>query len=515
MLLDLIEERKSIFPSLLVERLMLAGSVVVLLCYAWLAASSLERKFEAPKSVAGELSWLVKGELRDWSEVQSFKADSSERIRAALVDFARVLPVIGGFRQAPEILIDSDHDERYTIVDERLQISESIAAADGQLFKALVKVWLLQRAGPEYTASLLRIEVVSDMLTAMLTRTDSLDLPGDRGTLEIPGAVNSWLGFAKSYDSSCASPWKSLELRGVCGSSQELSAMSFRPFLDGLISQVFETIPTFHRYDFLRSWSKAIRAQNGGLVAVRRESPKNLLEWRDFLAHELAILVPMAATAAAVEEVAAKAGLRKGVEVSMVIHRAGPEAVVESLQTALPGRVRDSFVVSLAEADGASEQWLVTGRAFGHPASWIKLGADDIAQLETPLFVFQSCRPESLETVVAFPVKSERLLYVEACTGHPSTGWKALLLDGLKGFARTEPDVPFLQLQRSQLALAFLRGQLDSEEPLANFMTKSQAREHPLLGLSTAEWRRDMLAYRVIGAIEAVEWFRSPAAKKL
>jgi hypothetical protein len=522
--LDLIEERQSVFPSVLVERLMLAGSIIVVLCYTWLAANTLEPKFEAPKNVASELVWLSGGQAREWREVQAYKQQSSERINVALGELSRVIPVIGGFRLAPEIVIDADHQDRYTIGDERILLSENIAAADGQLVKALLKVWLLQRAGPEYTASLLRIEVVSDLLTGMLFHTDSFGLPGDRGAVSFPPTPEGWIGFAKSYEAACESPWKSLELQGPCGNSQALNALSFRPLLDGIVWSVFENVSTFKRYEFLRSWSKALRAQttvtdaSTEIAAVRRESPRTLVEWRDWLARELLLLVPMESTRPALEAAAGRAGLQKSVAVSMVIHRAGPDLVLENIQTALPGRVHDSFIVSFENNQGSDrkdDQWLVTGAAFGQPASWVRLEADELSEIEAPLFVFQSCRPTTLSTLISFPVKSERLLYVQACTGHPSDGWKSLLVDGLKGFARAEPDFPFLQLQRSQLAFALERGQLELQAPLASYMQKTPVGTRGLLGLSTAEWRRDMLAYRVVGAIEAVEWFRSPPAQSL
>ena len=61
----------------------------------------------------------------------------------------------------PALLVNADEPNVYKISEKRIEISENIAKLQGQVMRAFVKAWLLQRAKPEINDSLLRTSVVS------------------------------------------------------------------------------------------------------------------------------------------------------------------------------------------------------------------------------------------------------------------------------------------------------------------------------------------------------------------
>lgn len=496
----------------MINRALLAVSIFLVMAYAWLAAQLLEPHREPPAAAVARVSWLVKGEEKPWDEFQARHLNplAVESVWRSFENVARSLPLIGSFAHAPRLVIDTDHEGRYVIGDDKVVISQNIALADGQLVKALLKVWLLQRAAPGLTASLLRFEVLSDVLAAMVTDNLRFELPGYARSVRIP-RVRNWLVFAKSYVDQCSSPWRSFELQGACGESHEMSPLSFRPLLDAMLLQVYDQQSVFARADFLRSWSRALTVASpskGSTLDLERAS-RRLVDWRDDLIGEIQLLLADQGTNLQREAILEQSQLLKPIAVSAVMHSQQPESEGEFIHGSLPGRTREAFVASLG-----GEAWLVTPQWCGQAGSWVHLDPSDLTTLSSPLLVVESCQKTMVSELLRLPSESKRILYVKSCGGHRMARWKALLNDGVKGFATLEPESPFLLLQRGELVRAVAHNQLGATDLLESYMSKSVASERSLLGLNTAEWHREMLAYKVLGAIEAIEWFREPKQTK-
>lgn len=548
---------KKFHSSSLFDRALLGAAILTVLAYAWITARALETKFEAPSEVASEVKWIVGEKVQSWKDIQAFKRFSSEQIQNSLNSFARVLPLIGDFDYPPQLIIDADHKSLYTVGEEKIVLAEEIAVSEGQLEKALIKTWLIQKGRGSFSSSLLRLEVVSDMLAAFLrdkprflvpngdlvkiSKSDSAPKTSSNhiavgyfgnkktnamaaaNTAVIPEIGNdfSWLHFTKSYESNCQSVWRSLELQGHCGESKKVSSLAYRPLLDAVIWRLYLAQSPFRRYGFLRDWIKLIEAKpeahqfgansksNAKLNSNRSiDLPDSISEKQSWLVGELESLLPFDKSSEyfhQLQTIINQVGLRKPILVSLSFH--SPDFLkIENFKASLEGRIVNPVTVSL----GRNNHWLVTGQSNGLSESWIPLGKSDLSLVTSPLLIWHSCIASQIGSLMQFPVRSEKVLYIQSCEPGEKMAWSTLITEGVSGFANTHPDQPFVVLQMEMMKFAERKGQIDLHDPLSELMSLEIKSKRSLLGLETAQWSRAMKAYRVIGSIEAIEWVRTP-----
>jgi hypothetical protein len=483
-------------------RVLLAAALVGALAYAWMTSWVLEPRLTLPSSVFANSAWKVDGKAVDFIAIQSRFPQESEAIATALSTVENGISALGGISQPLTLVVNFDEPFRYLVGDVRLELGSKVAMTEGQLEKAVIKAWLHQRADGSVTSSLLRMDVVSDLLLAMLSGKMDLALPGEDRHL-VSGEIGNWLGFASAFSASCEAPWRAMELRDLCGKSASINPQSFRPLLDSMIWSVYQSVPEFSRATFMNAWIATLQAPNSRLI---HGVPSNLADEKKWLSEELEIIFPAAQISVAREPV--------GSALSQAIHKArlseGDSLLVDYVfhsEQEIQSRIFDSggkkknAVAAIMTEDGLK---LVRGQ--------IEIENSEISSVQTRVLVWESCRAPHIDEVLDEKLKNERFLFVQNCNAKTPAVYGSLIDGGIESFAYSNQSAPFLLLRREALRLAMSRAALNPMINLTDLMTKGSARSLELLGLERASLRHDIQAYRVLGAIEAIEWFRSEPA---
>ncbi len=464
------------------QSVLLTATIMLTLMYSWLFAHELEPNLRAPEAVVSGVGWFEQGHLYDWREVRLTHAREVTQIASSLWELDANFAATGGFDSPPELVIDADQKSVFVVSDSQIRISSDLATARGVLGRALIQCWLLQRAGLAATASLLRLEVISDSLASMLLGRTGFDLGGAKigsQTVELP-LVKNWLEFAQSAARYCQSEWRSLRLgarSSACLGSDGIMELSFRPLLDAMVWNVFESVPHLDRLEFIASWSKSLRDLAPPGPKFTSDGEKSPTQWREELNQEFRMLF---------------ANLRSSRE------RASSEQVLLSARLG-PHQMPE---VPLALIRSGSDS------VYLQPGS-VHLAASDSTQLHVGALAWQNCRPTELTTVgqiMKLKVPTKKILYIESCDEISQQTWKDLNRFGAESFELLEPKLPFMILNRLSLELAVKREQFDLRAPLNTYMTTRPPRGASLLGLESAKTAKG--SYRVFGAIEAIEAFR-------
>jgi len=502
--MDLIrtEHEESQVPDVWLTAIM----VFVVIAYGWMASVALEPKPRLPNQAVSYLGWIEGSKLKDWREVQKPRSLQFARITREIRKIENDLNLLGGFQEAPSLFIVVDDPNRYVVADTRIELSESIAMAEGQLRKAFIKSWLLQTQPKDAIAarSLLRLEVVSDVLAAMLSSKSWFENPVVDGRIEIP-APKAWIRFAGSLNALCGSPWTSLDLQGRCVQSSSLHPLTFRPLLAGMIWSVYKEMPPLRRLMLIRAWAEELLTSRGD-ESLNSVIPTELADWRRWLEVEFRKIFPVDSIAAraafselererlslAANRVEAESGLTESgrTEIQYVFFSDRP--LPESAQI----RALGSYVIIEK-----------SGQARLYPGDVI-LDSADLKQLSTPFFVWESCKEPKVGELLDHPVQAKRYFVVYSCDeGNQLASWARLARRGLAGFIKVRPEARFMQLHREHLELAIRHGVISKRSVLSRIKEGTRASE--FLGLEKPTWRGDVGAFQVLGAIEAIEWFRS------
>jgi hypothetical protein len=476
-------------------------AVAIVFAYGWLFAVGLEPRFEPKPSVASSLAWIEDGELKEWSEIRSHRGLAFGIVSKILVDLDHKLAALGGFSEAPALVIDADSPERYAVSDTSIEISETIATADGQLIKAYLKSWLLQRATPEARDSLFRLEVLSDLLAAALSADPSFEAPGMGLRMNFP-EVQSWLKSAASMASLCGSPWATLELQGRCGNSESISLLAFRPLVAAMIWQMYDAVPTWQRLPVLRAWAEVLRS--GAITPSAPVASPFPAGWRDRLRAEFQALFP-------IEQIARTARLSSDAYENLAFVRTQIENAAE-----VSGRTsaRTDFVFrgdddNLKAVSRVKSHLIIDRQGFGRlfPGG-ATLSGLEMKSLQSSLLVRETCdKRVTLGELLDEPIRSKKLLFILSCADaeQMALGWSVLSYGGLGEFSHRRVDAAFVQFNLSQVEFAIRKGVLSRDTRVFEILERKGNR---FLGLEEGVWRKDVGAYRVIGVIEAVEWVR-------
>ncbi len=465
------------------DRLLRIGSVILLVAYAWIMAKALEPRFPLPASLVAGAGWIEGGELKTWRQVKAHRFQEVARLASAIERSESAIRALGGLKTPVPLIINVDQPERYSITDQQIEIGTGIfAGVDGQIEKAFVKVWLYQKGPASVVSSLMRLEVVSDALVAMLT--------SQRSALPIQ-AVKHWIHSASSYQVLCQKPWKSRELQGFCGESEAMSALAFRPLMTSVIVSLHDELSPIQRLDFARSWIQALSENQ----TAPKNVPDKLDDWRGWIDDELQALIPSKLHAEfeqvspLLELLRSKAGLVPGSSIPV-------SAVFFGQELATAAHTHSTIVVT------DDKRTLLPGR--------VELSTNDLNQVKAQWAVWESCETPTLEMVFSRKIQAERILYVQTCglsAEQINSARQALLRGGIEQLAADAPKVPFVLLKADMIELAVKWQEVNPKLSLHHYIANRNA--VPLLGLETAQWNTKLKAFRVNGAIEAIEWFRS------
>jgi hypothetical protein len=201
------------------------ATVILTFVYAWLGAKLMAPAAAFPPSMIAGVKWVAQGQISRPEKSPSFQWLEHQRMSGELRKLASPLELIGGLKQPLQLIINTDAPQTLRVDESTLEIGLDLAKVQGPLSKAVLKAWLMQKAGTAVSGSLLRTEVVTDALLAIL-RGRNL---GDGGFLffdprsSVPKLhePRNWLNYAGSLEDVCQSQWSIAELRTLCESHKD------------------------------------------------------------------------------------------------------------------------------------------------------------------------------------------------------------------------------------------------------------------------------------------------------
>jgi hypothetical protein len=153
------------------------------------------------------------------------------------------------------------------------------------------------------------------------------------------------------------------------------------------------------------------------------------------------------------------------------------------------------------------------GRRFLFPGE-VQLFESDLPRIRAKALVWESCESPRLEQVLKFPLRTDRALIVRNCAAlKKKPNYRTYVRYGVEGFALDNPETPFVQMHRPSLEFASEKKLIPAPDFFSKLFGKAVPAADRKLGLSEATWNAQFKAYRVLGAIEAIEWFRPEGAE--
>lgn len=519
-----------LFENKFYRFLLLWATLAAVLAYAWVGSKMMAPRFMLPQSVAS-IVILEEGHAKTLDEALASHAYMLSRATKELEQFDSAIQLIGGLSVPADLLINFDDPFRYLVTESRVELGSGLLGNRGQLAKALTKSWLYQRARPDLSASILRIEVVSDLLWSMLNGSLDLEVPEQNGRLAFP-ETSPWLLFASPFRAHCESPWRSMELHRLCEiqksaeaeSSDSIHSTSFRPLLGAMVWNVYQRLSLLDRIGFLKAWVSWLIA---GSQAEEPQRPEAIGQWKAWLRSEFERLLP--------PHVMTMAGLKEPENFTALIDRTLAQAdlgdqkgfdvdFVFRSKAASPENVR---LLANVIAVGNEKIWKTTTVALVETAKGIftlpglaRLSDASDSEIRSHHLVWEACVAPSVRDIIEDPIRAQRVLYVRACREPLGASYSPLVSMGIQGFAIANPGATFALMRRPSVELAASKHLLllHRSSILNDLLERSRKVDDAStqLGLRDAKWNPDLRAYRVLGAVEAVEWYRaevdSPAA---
>lgn len=469
------------------KRWILIATIFVVIGYSWLASRLSEPKLVFPDAVHNAV-WVEGKQMRSLRGLSQFGPSQFRewaRVFSQAKRLSHELSLLGPFDQRVDLLIDVDDRMAYSVSDRRIEIGLDIAASDGQILKALIKAWLFQKAAPAIQASQLRMEVASDVAVGMIRGRFHLGTPKGEA-LQLP-AVENWLQHVRSFANSCDELWLPFEIGNFCGSSDNLNPLMLRPLLTAMVMESYQSIPPFQRLNFARQWFSTLKEES---TLGFRPVPVEISSWKTWVREEAEGFMRLAPEK--MKEKIQDAGLAEEspLKVDFQLHMEDWKSRSDLL--------RKHLVALVISAEGKK-----TLEPLG-----LQLSNDETEQISTATEVWANCPVPTIQELLNSKVPPKTIL-VLPCSGQEQIEFSGMIRGGIQIFARENRTVPFIHLNRSALALALSKHVIDRSVTVDVLMGDGNKLLSPLLGLDKAVWSAPMHAYRVVGAIEAVDWYRS------
>ncbi len=485
---------------------LLIAVIAIILGYSWLGARLLEPRFELPEELVRASVWVTESRVSSLHDVRSRHWRELARIESEISTIGSALRWLGGAGRGlepVELVVHGDRKERLVVTGSRIEISADVLMAHGQLTKAFLKSFVLQTGSSDLVASHLRLDVASDVLLAMSTGRLGLEVPGHDVTLSFE-PIKPWWTYSRSYRGVCDSEWRSVELLPICrakDSGQSTASMlSFRPLLGTVVWNAFASQPVANRYAFARKWARFIS---------RARAVEGAGGTKERILTELETLMPSSEFPEAIDSI------RRSLSEARLIEPSSLEADL-LLRKA---RLTKSDVQAIADLLRARPRLAVFARTdeglLSFPGA-VLVDSKDLMISTVKHEVALSCQSMKLLEAAKREVPTTRLIWVKAC-GEKEIPlvFAPLLSVGMEGFARANPTVSFVQLRPESVALALRRGHASAFDGVEALVRVESQRREPWFGLQMASWVDSANAYRVNGAIEAVEWHRTAKAPKV
>lgn len=420
---------------------------------------------------------------------------------------------LGPFQRALRIVILEERPLAFHLQKAQLSIGQELLSAPGHLERALIKAWLRDR-GVFHRDERLLEEVAADFYLHVVT--GELDLQDPMGRLRVKMGAR-WPQVIKSAGHYCQSPWRTSEDYETCRHQigdleTKAPVLSLRPLLSKSLILSWQQMDLASRMEFLRSSigffaslrerSLSSESESQGWSSPSSQGLMTSLRSMEHWFHRLS------------KSPSTDAGM--GELVSRQLRLSGVSSKPSSLFFEAIVRVESRGQDSLELADQLAKQLPRPG-----VQPWALMDAEKIWFLPTmssfelsPDLEIQSerlglahCGELSPDWVVGHLSTSRKLFVVESCLSS-LVDWAAWLQQGVKGFAKNQQELPFVQFDLPSFALK--KDSLSKVRDLRSWLSRPDV-NHPiskLLGWHELQTARDPDVYLPRAVVDAVESFR-------
>lgn len=401
-----------------------------------------------------------------------------------------------------------------------LILSKSNLIEEGVLEKSILLSILLQRSQkmardltPEEA---LWAEVYSDLVLGYVRGGFGIKDPSTAQSLRWGGRRTEWPFVLRTPEGYCRDGWRSfLHLAACQGGSigREQVLVALRPLLGSSIFEALMELKPTDRLNWLREgwkhWSE-IRFERkflGSTVGpehqqIMAESARGI---DNFMSHlrRLSHLGPSwSLVSARAERILQQKGFRESpsaiaVDLLLIVGDAESESQIAGLREVSLLTPRNTVIA----IQGQEARLLPDLKPF--PRVWL-------GDLAARAAILVQCSIPSIETLKSYAGQVQRLIFISNCDPSSPIAWGQMLKNGLEGFIRENPDVPFIQFHLPSLKTALARKNLNPIPLLREGQWESPFFKE--IGWEDPKWDQRLKAYRTRAAIDAIERFRPAPA---
>ncbi len=419
----------------------------------------------------------------------------------------RGLEWMGSLEKRVTITVLGQDKNQFKVHGYDLLVSEDVLRAEGQIEKAILKVWIRERnqklaqnfPGIEESLTDLMLFSFSGALLIQDPRT---------GMILEEDQVSKWPRVLTNLQGYCQSPWRASEHLGFCdkvSADAKMRSELFPETLRALVSQsLIETLGNLsggERIQWLKNFSKGITQLQTLDFATNANSPfdeatASLQQWMRLMASIPGDIRTVGKFAWLFRQQLEKRGF--GTDGS---HQLETLVFQDHVSPELENNLKSSLTKNKE-----------------HYSFAIETDEDLILDSETPLKksmfsqfravkgLYLNCGVLDLHRLQALAARVQRLIYVDAC------GVKALRLEGLLGrgpmsFALQNPQMKFVDFHAASLLAALLK--MPGINPIDALSQNQQGNSFlKKIGWDKPDFDKSVGAYRARSVIEAIDWYR-------
>ncbi len=510
------------------RRILLASTVLWLVLGAGLWARFDSRPSPLPERMVVAAGVVDRsGRVFAWVESPFPARADQDDIRREIETVDAYASALGLKFEPVRFLLNYENPQRYMVTARRIELGSALAEARGQVRHAYLKSWALQNTRAELAAAVFRRDVIADLFLSIADGGLALGMPGERGEFgyEDPSTTTFFEQLA-AFGRVCRSPWKTNDLLGICEGVrssrlpvvEETSPFSVRRAVGEAVWRSIEPLNAFERVEFAKAWAGYLTASDQSGDAVLIPEASSLLAWHEWARGEVETLLPPASErlmlaprlaariAAHRPEALKRVGLdrREWFKLDIAAKFESAEAVADFEASVFRQKETFARLAARTAIVNLNDEFLLL-------PGGVRLEPRDLARIRSRAVIWDACKAPSVRDILGFPIATDRALVVENCGREEGVArYRSFIRYGVEGFALDNPDRKFVQVHRPSLEFAMERGWLRARDFIGGLIGQNPPRPSGdrKLGLAEADWNPQMKAFRVLGVVEAVEWFR-------
>jgi len=485
-----------------------------------------------PKDLPGRLvssAKVIEGDRSlSWSRAGFRHRDLQNRVASEADRVEAFLKTLRAPVQTIEFSFHVNDPKAFLVTADKITLGSAYIESTGQVRHAFYKAWLQQQTAFRSPQSLLRLNVIADVLIAADRNGLELQNPISKHYLKFESIRRTlFLESVQSLSQNCLSDWRPPEIETICAKAladrpDDLGQpvpYGFRHFLGLLIWSRFSQSGGFERLEALRQWIRYLsqssensdRAEEETSVATEF-TKLPLVGWRSWVLEEARALMGPLSDTNSLSQVSNQFGLNfdDGISVDLMIKMENATRTAEAATDLF-------FVHQLARNPSVRTLVAKIDDDFVLLPGQVTLQPEDVLQIKSKSLVWESCSWPKFSELLSSTLQIERFFVVKSChsdsksTAAPqrSPQYRGYAVYGAEGFAVDQPSTAFVQVHRASFESAFKLGLINDKDGFDLVFDSSRRQQaNSRLGLAEASLITQISAYRVRAAVQAFEWFR-------